>query len=50
LKNDWNFGIIDFHRRKKKYYGSQWCQSSNRSSKYLPLSSVEERNSYRVAT
>jgi len=30
LKNDWNqtvllFGTIDFHSRKKKYYGSQWC-------------------------
>jgi len=36
-------------RKKKKYYGSQWCQSSNRSSKYLPLCSAEERNSYRFA-
>jgi len=36
--------------RKKKYNGSQWYQSSNRSSKYLPLCSAEERNSYRFAT
>jgi len=51
LKNYWNQGTIDFHCRKKnKYYGSQWCQSSNRSSKYLALCSAEERNSYRFAT
>jgi len=29
---------------EKKYYRSQWCQSSNRSSKYLSLCSAEERN------
>jgi len=31
------FGTIDFHNRTKNYYGSQWCQSFNRSSKYLPI-------------
>jgi len=35
---------------KIKYYGNQWCQAYNRSSKYLPLCSAEERNSYRFAT
>jgi len=40
LKNDWNYGIVDFFF----YYGSQWCQSSNHSSKYLPLCSAEDRN------
>jgi len=35
---------------KKKYYGSQWCQNSNRSSRYLPLCSAEERNSNKFAT
>jgi len=35
---------------KKKYYGSQLCQSSIRSSKYLHLCSAEERNSKRFAT
>jgi len=35
---------------EKKYYGSQWCPSSNRSSKYIALCLVEERNSYRFAT
>jgi len=38
------------HSRKKRYYGSQWCQSSNRSSKYLLLCLVEEGNSHRFAT
>jgi len=28
---------------------SQWCQSFNHSSKYLPLCSSDERNSYRFA-
>jgi len=33
---------------EKKYYGSQWCQSSNRSSKYHALCLAEVRNSNRV--
>jgi len=41
------FGTIDFHSRTNYYYGSQ-C--SNRSSKYIPLSSAGERNSHRFAT
>jgi len=43
------FGTIHFHR-KKKYYDSQWWQSSSRSSKHLALCSAEELNSYRFAT
>jgi len=34
---------------KNIYYGSQWCQSSNRSSKYLILCSSEERNYLRAS-
>jgi len=28
LKNDWNFGTIDFHSIFFSYYGSQWCQTT----------------------
>jgi len=44
LKNDCNFGTNDFHFIAKQLFGS------NRSSKYLPLCSTEERNSHRFAT
>jgi len=30
LKNDWNQTLFGIGLRKKKYYGSQWYQSSNR--------------------
>jgi len=35
---------LTFVVEKKKYYGSQWWQSSNRSSQYLSFCSAEERN------
>jgi len=54
LQNDWNFGTIDFHSRKKKntmkVNGAKQLFGFNRSSKYLPLCSAEVRNSYRFAT
>jgi len=33
---------VDFHSRKKTHYGSQWCQSSNRSSKFLCVNQKKE--------
>jgi len=54
LKNDWNFGTIDFHSicffSTMEVNGAKQLFCSNRSSRYLPLSSSEERNSYRFAT
>jgi len=45
LKNDWNFGTIDFHSiffSTMEVNGAKQLFGSNRSSKYLPFCSAEE--------
>jgi len=52
VKNDWNFGTIDFHSIFFLLwnYGAKKLFGSHCSSKYLLLCSAEDINSYRFAT
>jgi len=50
LKNDWNFGTIVFVFSTMEVNSAKQLFGSSRSSKYRPLCSANERNSYRFAT
>jgi len=53
LKNDLNFGTIDFHSiffPTMEVNGAKQLLGSNRFPKYLPLCSAEVRKSYRFST
>ncbi len=45
------WGTMDFHSRKKKYYGSQWCpRTALFPTFFIPLCSAEQRHAYRFGT